>query len=47
MKKSRVAIEKLHPSLVIIIYSYIEANVFLAMTKMRRVSQIFNFIYKN
>ena len=47
MQKLRRTIEKLHPSLILNIYSYIEANVFFAMPKMRRVSQIFNFIYKN
>ncbi len=37
----------MHPSVLINILSYAEANVFLALAKMRRVSQIFNFIYKN
>lgn len=47
MKRSRKPVEKLHPSLIINIYSYMHGNVFLSMAKMRRVSQIFNFIYKN
>jgi hypothetical protein len=47
MEKSRKTIEKLHPSILISIYSYIEDNVFLTMTKMRRVSKIFDYIYKN
>jgi len=37
----------MHPSVLINIFSYVEANVFLVLAKMRRVSQIFNFIYKN
>lgn len=47
MQKSRKTIEKMHPSVLINIFSYVEANVFLVLVKMRRVSQIFNFMYKN
>lgn len=47
MRRSRKVIERLHPSLLINIFSYVEANVFLVMAKMRRVSQIFNLIYLN
>lgn len=47
MQKSRKVIEKLHPAILLNIFSYVEGNVFLALARMRRVSQIFNFMYKN
>jgi hypothetical protein len=47
MQRTRKTIEKLHPSLIINICSYVEENVFLALAKLRRVSKIYNLIYLN
>ena len=47
MQRTRKTIEKLHPSLIINICSYVEESVFLALAKLRRVSKIYNLIYLN
>jgi hypothetical protein len=47
MQRTRKTIEKLHPSLIINICSYVEENVFLALAKLRRVSKIYHLIYLN
>lgn len=47
MEKSRKPIEKLYPGLLLNIGSYVERNLFFFLVKMRRVSKVFNFIYKN
>ena len=46
MKNSRKTLEKLHPSLIMNICSYTNHNIFLSMAKLRRVSKIFNYIFK-
>ena len=47
MLKTRKTVEKLSPVLLMNIFSYAEDHLFLFMTKMRKVSKIFNEIYKN
>jgi hypothetical protein len=47
MQRTRRPIEKLHPSLILNICSYVEESVFLALARLRRVSQIYNLIYRS
>jgi UDP-N-acetylglucosamine:LPS N-acetylglucosamine transferase len=47
MKNTRRTIEKLHPSLILNICSYVSESVFLALARLRRVSKIFNIIFNN
>jgi hypothetical protein len=47
MQRTRKPIEKLHPSLILAICSYISDSAFLALARIRRVSRIFNAIYQH
>ena len=47
MANSRKPIENLNPGLLLNIGTYVESNLFYFLASIRRVSKVFDFVYKS